>query len=190
MTLERDLGAPETQQGHYAGPVTRLAAFALDQATVTALFAVGSAVLTWSLSLVTDARIDVTEFPVLSGVVYTLWWIVYFAYPWGTSGKSFGMAVLGIRVVSRDGSPCSGGQAILRVLGLVLSFLTLGLGFVGIVVGREHRGLQDVVAGTAVVYAWDARGARLRFLAREQAAREKAARENVAREQARARSGA
>jgi phage shock protein PspC (stress-responsive transcriptional regulator) len=34
-------------------------------------------------------------------------------------------------------------------------------------VGREHRALHDVIAGTAVVYGWDARAARLRFLARE-----------------------
>ena len=32
---------------------------------------------------------------------------------------------------------------------------------------REHRALHDLIAGTAVVYAWDARAARLRFLARE-----------------------
>jgi uncharacterized RDD family membrane protein YckC len=32
-----------------------------------------------------------------------------------------------------------------------LSFVG-GLGFVGIVVGREHRALHDVLAGTIVVY--------------------------------------
>jgi hypothetical protein len=34
-------------------------------------------------------------------------------------------------------------------------------------VQREHRALHDLIAGTAVVYSWDARAARLRFLARE-----------------------
>ena len=37
----------------------------------------------------------------------------------------------------------------------------------GILVQREHRALQDLIAGSAVIYAWDARAARLRFLARE-----------------------
>ena len=32
---------------------------------------------------------------------------------------------------------------------------------------REHRALYDVIAGTAVVYAWDARAARFRYLARQ-----------------------
>jgi AcrR family transcriptional regulator len=46
-----------------------------------------------------------------------------------------------------------------------LSFLLFGLGFLGILVQREHRALHDLIAGSAVVYAWDARAARLRFLA-------------------------
>jgi hypothetical protein len=33
-------------------------------------------------------------------------------------------------------------------------------------VNRERRALQDLIADTAVVYAWDARAARLRILAR------------------------
>lgn len=39
------------------------------------------------------------------------------------------------------------------------------LGFPGILVQREHRALRDLIAGTAVIYAWDARAAR--FLARQ-----------------------
>jgi hypothetical protein len=47
-----------------------------------------------------------------------------------------------------------------------VSFLLCGLGFLGIIVQRERRALHDLIAGTAVIYAWDARAARLRFLAR------------------------
>jgi hypothetical protein len=54
-----------------------------------------------------------------------------------------------------------------RSLTVPLGFLTLGLGFLGILVQREHRALYDLITGTAVVYAWDARAARLRFLARQ-----------------------
>jgi hypothetical protein len=48
-----------------------------------------------------------------------------------------------------------------------LSFLLFGLGFLGILIQRERRALHDLIAGTAVVCAWDARAARLRFLTRE-----------------------
>jgi hypothetical protein len=48
-----------------------------------------------------------------------------------------------------------------------LSFLLFGLGFLGILVQREHRARHDLIAGTAVICAWYARAARLRFLARQ-----------------------
>ena len=77
-----------------------------------------------------------------------------------------GMAVFGVRVVRPDGTFVSGRQAVVRTLALPLSFLLLGLGFLGIVLGDKRRALHDVIAGTAVVYSWDARAARLRFLSR------------------------
>jgi hypothetical protein len=52
-------------------------------------------------------------------------------------------------------------------LGITL-FLTLGIGFLGIVYQRERRALNDFIAGTAVVYDWDARAARLRWIARKE----------------------
>jgi uncharacterized RDD family membrane protein YckC len=166
--VSADVFRAESQQGHFAGPVTRLAAFALDQATATGVFALASAVVSWTIQLVTESQVELDNTAIIGALAYALWWFLYFAYPWGTSGKTFGMAVLGIRVVARDGSVTTPKQAVARTLGLVLSFLTLGLGFVGIVIGREHRSLHDALARTVVVYDWDARGARLRFLARQQ----------------------
>ena len=83
------------------------------------------------------------------------------------SGKTLGMAVFGVQVVTAQGAPITPLQAILRTVGLGLTLLTLGIGFLGIVYQRERRALDDYVAGTAVVYDWDARAARLRWIARE-----------------------
>jgi uncharacterized RDD family membrane protein YckC len=83
------------------------------------------------------------------------------------SGRTAGMAVLGVQVVRADGAAAEPRRGVLRALVFPLSFLLLGLGFLGILVQRERRALHDLIAGTAVVYAWDARAARLRFLARE-----------------------
>ena len=44
----------------------------------------------------------------------------------------------------------------MRTLVFPLSFLLLGLGFVGILIDGERRALHDVIAGTTVVYTWDA----------------------------------
>lgn len=155
-------------QGHYAGPVSRLAAFALDQSVVVFSFSVLTAVATWVVSLVTDGRIQLhgTGVVVTAGI-FVLWNAVYYAYPWSVSGKSFGMALLGIRVVTAQGGPCGLRAATVRILTLPLGFVTMGIGFLPIVFGRQRRGIHDAIAGTAVVYSWDARAARWRFLARE-----------------------
>jgi uncharacterized RDD family membrane protein YckC len=79
------------------------------------------------------------------------------------------MAILGLRVVQRDGSQTSLRCGILRTIMFPLGFITLGLGFLGIITNREHQALYDRIAKTTVVYDWDARGARLRFLARSAA---------------------
>jgi uncharacterized RDD family membrane protein YckC len=79
------------------------------------------------------------------------------------------MAIIGLRVVNRDGSGIRARQAVVRALTLPLGALLLGLGYIGIVVGRERRALQDVCAGTTVVYDWDARAARWRLLSRQAA---------------------
>jgi len=154
-----------SQQGYYAGAASRLAAFALDQATATFAFSIATAVVIWCIKLVTPAD----DLALGNGwgtiLLFTLWLFIYYAYPWAMSGKTFGMAILGIQVVSGEGARIGGKVAATRTVALPLSFLTLGIGFLPILFGRERRALHDRIAGTAVVYAWDAQGARWRFLA-------------------------
>jgi uncharacterized RDD family membrane protein YckC len=76
------------------------------------------------------------------------------------------MALLGVRVVRDDGTDVSARRAVVRTLAFPFSFLFLGLGFIGILPGDRRRALHDVIAGTTVIYSWDARAARLRFLSR------------------------
>lgn len=168
MSRETRADAALSQQGHYAGAVTRLAAFVIDQTAVTGVFAVATAALAWVLALVTAQEVQWDPDAWFTGLVFIVWWVVYYAYPWAVSGKTLGMALLGIRVVRRDGSPARPGNALKRALALPLSFITLGIGFLPIIFGKERRALHDGIGGTAVVYSWDARSARLRFLARQQ----------------------
>lgn len=161
-----DGDAAVSQQGHYAGAVTRLAAFVVDQALNGALFALGTAAVAWVIALVTSDHVEVHLGAGPVALIYAGWWLVYFAYPWSMSGKSPGMALLGIRVVAADGADARGRQAVLRALTLPLGFVTLGIGFAPVLLGRRRRGLHDLLAGTAVVYSWDARAARWRLLAR------------------------
>jgi len=155
-----------TWQGHYAGSVSRFAAYVIDLAVSTGVFTLGLAAISYGVQIVAGHSVGWNRSNTVVAIIFIAWQFFYFGYSWAVSGKTFGMAVLGIRVVRVDGSDLDPRRAVVRALVFPLSFLLFGLGFLGILVQREHRALHDLIAGTAVIYAWDARAARLRFLAR------------------------
>jgi uncharacterized RDD family membrane protein YckC len=158
------------RQGNYAGAVSRLAAFAADVGASWGIYTLGVALLNAALKLVTGHSFTLSNHQLAAFIVLTVWEFLYFAYQWSVSGKTLGMAVLGLQVVTAQGGPVSWRQAVLRTIGLGFTlFFTLGIGFVGIVYQHERRALNDFIAGTAVVYDWDARAARLRWIARKEA---------------------
>jgi uncharacterized RDD family membrane protein YckC len=79
--------------------------------------------------------------------------------------RSPGMSLLGLRIVRADGSDLDRRHALIRLVAFPLGFLTLGAGFLGIVLRRTRQALYDRIADTAVVYDWDAEAAKLRELA-------------------------
>ena len=156
----------ESLQGCYAGFASRFTAYLVDAGTSTAVFMLALAALSFAMSVVTGKSISWTRNDTWIGIAYLVWLVLYFACSWAASGKTFGMAWLGVRVVRPDGADAGTRRAVVRTLALPLSFLLFGLGFLGIILGRQRRALHDVIAGTVVIYSWDARAARLRFLAR------------------------
>ncbi len=156
----------ESLQGCYAGFASRFAAYVVDAGSSTAVFMLALAALSFAINVVTGKSISWTRNDTWIGIAYLAWLFLYFACSWAASGKTFGMAWLGVRVVRSDGADAGTRRAVVRTLALPLSFLLFGLGFIGIILGRQRRALHDVIAGTVVIYSWDARAARLRFLAR------------------------
>jgi uncharacterized RDD family membrane protein YckC len=154
------------RQGHYAGAASRLVAFAVDAGVVWGLYLGGQALLNFGVKFFTGYSFNLTQDKIAAAIVLAVWEFLYFTYQWAVSGKTLGMALLGIQVVTTEGGPIKPRQAAYRTLGLALTLLTLGIGFLGIVYQRERRALDDFIAGTAVVYDWDARAAHLRWLAR------------------------
>jgi uncharacterized RDD family membrane protein YckC len=154
-------------QGNYAGVVSRFFAYVIDLGVSTGVFALGLAVISLAAQVVTGHTVTWHRSDIVVAVIFAAWQFLYYGYSWAASGRTFGMAVLGVRVVRADGARLEGWRGFLRALVLPLSFLFAGLGLLGILVGRRHRALHDLIAGSAVVYSWDARAARLRFLARE-----------------------
>jgi uncharacterized RDD family membrane protein YckC len=156
-----------TAQGHYAGAVSRLLAYGIDLAASSAMFAIALAAVSYVAAILTGKQISWNRQDIAVAVIFVIWQFLYFGYSWAASGRTFGMAVLGVQVVRADGNILDSWRGALRSLAFPLSFLLFGLGFLGILVQRERRALHDLIAGSAVVYAWDARAARLRFLARK-----------------------
>ena len=85
------------------------------------------------------------------------------------------MVVLGIRVVRADGAHADPWRAVVRTLILPISVIFFFVSFPLILLQRAHQAPHDLAAGTAVVYAWDARAAKWRLLARASARQQQAA---------------
>ena len=148
--------------GHYAGPASRLLTFAGDVVAATATFTATAVGLSWLLAVLSGVQLDPSERagPVWAAALaawYLLWW-------WGAvsvAGRTPVMAVVGLKVVSRDGAPVRARRALVRTLFLPVSVASLGLGFAVLLVDRERRAFHDMIAGTAVVYDWGGRPAEL-----------------------------
>lgn len=162
--VDEQAGAESTavKTGRYAGPLTRLLAVVIDGFIVAAGFTMMVAGWTFLVGLIVPSY----ELPVNRGVWFIAgfvgWVFVYLWLSLAIFGKTIGKTILGVRVVGADGSPAlRGRQAFIRTLTYPLSFAFLGLGLLGIVFGRERRAWHDHMGGSAVVYDWGTRQARM-----------------------------
>jgi uncharacterized RDD family membrane protein YckC len=158
---DRDVGL----QGHYAGIVTRGVAFVIDVFVIVLAYDLFVRGMEFLVSTISGDQWRISNLPVASWLLLVTWGVLYCTYPVAAGGRTFGMAVTGLRVVRFDGTSAGTSEAVVRLLALPLSFLTLGIGFLLILLRQDRRALQDLIGKTAVVYGWDARTARLRFLA-------------------------
>ena len=92
---------------------------------------------------------------------YAAWAFAYFAYSWAASGGTAGMALVGVRVVRDDGTGAERAPRGRAHAGVPAELPVPGTGVHRHLAGDRRRALHDVIAGTAVIYSWDARAARL-----------------------------
>ena len=152
------LSVPQNLRGHYAGFASRFIAFVIDCVLSIAVFELALAAISFAASVLTGTSVHFNR-GYLWVVLAFFVWQFYDAYSWTASGKTPGMMIVGVEVVGQDGSHVGTQRGLVRTLAFPLSFLLLGLGFLGILLGRDRRALHDVIAGTAVVYAGRAGGA-------------------------------
>ncbi len=154
-----------TQQGLYAGALSRLLAYGADLLILTVVYAAALALLEFAIDVATPWNVDLKTGHMLVLVGELLWAVFYFGNSWAIFARSPGMTLLGLRIVQADGSSLDRRHAIIRLIAFPLGFLTLGIGFLGIIFDRTHQAIYDRIAKTAVVYDWDAEATKLRGLA-------------------------
>jgi len=159
--------AQQDLRADHAGFASRFIAFVSDCAVSIAVFLLILGAASFAASVLTGGSIHWHRGSVWVILAFWGWEFFYYAYFWTTSGSTPSMTLLGVRVVGQDGSDVGTRRGLVRTLAFPLSFLLLGLGFLGILFGRDRRALHDSIAGTAVIYTWDVRAARLRSLARD-----------------------
>jgi uncharacterized RDD family membrane protein YckC len=149
---------------HYAGLVTRLVAFAADAAVINGVALVVGVVVGLALSLF-DLPEDVrTAFVAIGAAIALIWAVSYFVAFWSTTGQTPGDRVMRIQVLEeRTSGPMSARRALVRVLLLPLSVVTLGAGMLLILVSARRRALHDMLAHTVVICVpTEARSVRVR----------------------------
>src|ERR1700722_18192066 len=99
------------RQGHYAGSVSRLAAFAADVGISWGIYTAAVALLSVATQLFAGTKGSLTHHQILAIITVTVWEFVYFSYSWAVSGKTVGMALLGLQVVTAQGGRVTSRQA-------------------------------------------------------------------------------
>ncbi len=155
----------EEYQGHYAGAISRLLAYGVDLLIISVTLTAGFAILEFAIDVATPWSTDFRNDEDLVVVAGLVWSAVYLGNSFAVFARTPGMSLLGLRIVRGDGSPLDARHGLVRLVAFPLGFLTLGLGFLGIVFGRTRQAIYDRIADTAVVYDWDAEATRLREIA-------------------------
>ena len=178
-----NLGAADhrtSQLGMYAGFVTRAAALMIDIVLITVAVLAINALLGLPVSFFTGINLNncaqATDPRAIAKAACTavnMIWVgvallaspIYFITLFATISQTIGKAVMGVRVVRLDGRAMTFKTGTVRWLGYFVSVITLGLGFVWVIVDSRRQGFHDRLANTSVIYAWRATGSE-RLLAR------------------------
>jgi uncharacterized RDD family membrane protein YckC len=142
---------PDDVPAPTAGAATRLLAFVIDLVFALVTFATIVTVAITCVDFVTGAVVHVQIHPELGIPAIVAWLFLYFCGSWAITGKTPGMALVGLRVVSRQSVVLPAWRAAVRTLVLPVSFVA-GLGLLSILLGQHHRALHDTAAGSLVVY--------------------------------------
>ncbi|HUN55781.1 MAG TPA: RDD family protein [Smithella sp.] len=146
----------------YAGFWRRFVAFSIDSTiaffififllTIASLAFFSGAISGNSQDILVDLAdpAGLSPFIIFTCVFFIFTNLAYFTYFHGATGRTPGKMLLGLQVVSDDGSNITFGIAFLRAVGYFVSNI-LYLGFIWVAFDKKKQGWHDKIAGTVVI---------------------------------------
>lgn len=133
-----------------AGFWIRLVAYIVDSVAVWVI----SFVVSMVVGLGAPGSGDPAAASLASGLAFLLS-VAYFVYFWSAAGggRTPGMRLFGLKVVRTDGSDLTVTQALIRVVGMFVASIPLGVGLLWVAFDKDKQGWHDKIASTYVVKA-------------------------------------
>ncbi len=129
----------------YAGFWIRLVAFIVDAILVQI---VGTLAMRGAgLQQPLDGSLMPTRYYVLSLAID----LVYYTGFWAWRGQTPGKMLLGLKIVKANGSNLGIGDSIIRYVGYLVSWITIGIGYLWIAFDHHKQGFHDKMASTYVI---------------------------------------
>jgi uncharacterized RDD family membrane protein YckC len=161
----------ESLIGHYAGFTSRLIAFIVDIIIISAVIMFATWFISTTLEMLqvklflatlaqsnagANFASNYAFVPIIASIISILFIVGYHVFFWHIVGQTPGKAIMGIRIVPLRGGKLPLWRAFFRYFGYTLSAIFLGLGFLWILVDDRRMAWHDKLAGTCVIYIWDA----------------------------------
>lgn len=141
MAVASNVPVATAASGERVGFLRRLIAFVIDAVLLMVVNQVISSVLFGGDALAAAGVTTIVD-------------LAYFIGMWAfVGGQTLGMKALGMKVVKTDGTPVTIVTALLRYVGLIISFAVLFLGVIWIAFDKDKQGWHDKIASTYVVKA-------------------------------------
>lgn len=147
-------------KGYYAGFISRLLAYSVDIIIIVVVLIFAG----WMLNTVStifqfgflESIATIFQIWITSAIVI-LFSAGYYIFFWTLVGRTPGKLLLGLRVISHNGRPITFWQAVRRYIGYFISAFGLYIGYLWVLFDNRRQGWHDKLAGTYVVYEWEAR---------------------------------
>ena len=141
----------QTHHGRRAGVVTRVAAASIDLLVVLVVIGGIYGGIAASSFLIDPSSFHWPErlgrsAPFLGFVILT----TYLTFCWSTTGRTYGNALLGLRVVDSKGRKLHFVRSLVRAV----LYSALPIGLLWVAISRTNRSIQDLMTRTCVIYDW------------------------------------